>query len=93
MARWGRGRGTENWTAAEGHPDRGGFRHFRVVAQRGRGAERRIELQALLEPGFRLTQTAGQLGDASLWRSGWGSVVTPGADDGAVPPEIGRAHV
>ncbi len=49
----------------------GGYRHFAVLGQRGRGRERTVELQAVLDPGFRLLVPAGELGDRAAWLPGW----------------------
>ncbi len=38
-----------------------GYRHFALLGQRGRGAERAAELQAVLEPGFRLVVPLAEL--------------------------------
>jgi phosphoribosylformimino-5-aminoimidazole carboxamide ribotide isomerase len=49
----------------------GGYRHFAVLGQRGRGRERTVELQAVLDPGFRLLVPAGELRDRDAWLPGW----------------------
>lgn len=48
-----------------------GYRHFRLLGERGRGRERRMELAAVLEPGFRLLVPLAQLRDRQLWQPGW----------------------
>lgn len=49
----------------------GGYRHFAVLGQRGRGRERTVELQAVLDPGFRLLVPTGELRDRAAWLPGW----------------------
>lgn len=60
------------WTT---QPDRaessGGYRHFVVLGQRGRGQERSAELQAVLDPGYRLLVPLGELRDRQAWQPGW----------------------
>ena len=48
-----------------------GYRHFRLVGERGRGRERRVELAAVLEPAFRLLVPLAELRDRQLWQPGW----------------------
>jgi phosphoribosylformimino-5-aminoimidazole carboxamide ribotide isomerase len=48
-----------------------GYRHFRLVGERGRGRERRVELAAVLEPGFRLLVPLQELRRRQLWQPGW----------------------
>lgn len=52
----------------------GGFRHFRLIGERGRGQQRAVELAAVLEPGFRLLVPLAQLRDRQLWQPGWQSL-------------------
>lgn len=49
----------------------GGYRHFAVLGHRGRGRERSVELQAVLDPGFRLLVPQRELRDRSAWLPGW----------------------
>lgn len=60
------------WTAqparAEGS---GGYRHFALLGQRGRGQERSVELQAVLDPSYRLLVPLGELRDRQAWQPGW----------------------
>lgn len=51
-----------------------GFRHFRLIGERGRGRQRAVELAALLEPGFRLLVPLAHLRDRQLWQPGWQSL-------------------
>jgi phosphoribosylformimino-5-aminoimidazole carboxamide ribotide isomerase len=79
--RWAR-----HWTAGADHPEAQGYRHFLLVGERGRGQGRLLELEALLERGFRLLQSPRQLGDRELWRSGWHPLPpAPATDDGPSP--------
>ncbi|MFY8148106.1 MAG: 1-(5-phosphoribosyl)-5-[(5-phosphoribosylamino)methylideneamino]imidazole-4-carboxamide isomerase [Prochlorococcaceae cyanobacterium] len=61
-----------------------GYRHFVVVGQRGRlrgpAQQRALELEAVLERGFRLVVPLAELRDPRRWRSGWHSL--PGGEDG-----------
>lgn len=51
-----------------------GFRHFRLVGERGRGRERSAELAAVLDASFRLVVPLRQLRDRRLWQPGWQSL-------------------
>ena len=62
----------QHWTSSE--PQQG-FRHFRVVAQGGRGAERWVELVAVLDAAQRLRLPLRDLRDPALWSSGLQRVV------------------
>ena len=57
----------QHWTSSE--PQQG-FRHFRVVGQGGRGAERWVEMVAVLDTTQRLRLPLRDLRDPSLWSSG-----------------------
>ncbi|MEA5443050.1 TIGR02450 family Trp-rich protein [Cyanobium gracile] len=60
------------WTAQPERAQRsGGYRHFAVLGQRGRGRERTVELQAVLDPGYRLLVPLGELRDRDAWQPGW----------------------
>ena len=48
-----------------------GYRHFQLVMQGGRGAERWVELTPVLAPGRRRRVAWTELNNASLWESGW----------------------
>ena len=48
-----------------------GYRHFALVGERGRGAERAVELQAVLERGWRLMVPLRELRNRQLWQPGW----------------------
>jgi len=50
---------------------REGYRHFRLVLEGGRGQERWVELQALLQRATRLRVSVSELKDRSQWQSGW----------------------
>ena len=62
----------QHWTSSE--PQQG-FRHFRVVGQGGRGAERWVELVAVLDATQRLRLPLRGLRDPVLWSSGLQPVV------------------
>lgn len=63
------------WTAQPATLERSaGFRHFRLVGERGRGAARSAELAAVLDRSFRLLVPLGQLRDRRLWQPGWQSL-------------------
>lgn len=60
------------WTAQLERSQRSdGYRHFAVLGQRGRGRERTLELQAVLDPGYRLLVPPGELRDRDAWQPGW----------------------
>ena len=60
------------WTAQPERAERsGGYRHFAVLGQRGRGRERALELQAVLDPGYRLLVPLVELRDRHAWQPGW----------------------
>ena len=62
----------QHWTSSE--PQQG-FRHFRVVGQGGRGAERWVEFVAVLDASQRLRLPLRDLRDPALWSSGLQPVV------------------
>ena len=62
----------QHWTSSE--PQQG-FRHFRVVGQGGLGAERWVELVAVLDATQRLRLRLRDLRDPALWSSGLQPVV------------------
>lgn len=49
----------------------GAYRHFALLGLRGRGRERTLELQAVLDPTFRLLVPERELRDRSAWLPGW----------------------
>jgi phosphoribosylformimino-5-aminoimidazole carboxamide ribotide isomerase len=55
----------------------GGFRHFRLVGERGRGRQRAVELAAVLDGSFRLVLPLAQLADRQLWQPGWHPLPPP----------------
>ena len=71
----------QHWTSSE--PQQG-FRHFRVVGQGGRGAERWVELVAVLDATQRLRLTLRDLRDRALWSSG----LRPVIEDLAIEPVL-----
>jgi phosphoribosylformimino-5-aminoimidazole carboxamide ribotide isomerase len=87
------GRGTRwahHWTAQADHPQCHGYRHFRLVGERRLKQGRLLELEALLESGFRLVQTPRQMADPSLWLSGWQRLPATAAIDDGTNPAVGR---
>jgi len=65
------------WTAQPASLEQsGGYRHFAVLGQRGRGAERQVELQAVLQRSFRLLVPLRELKDRRLWQPGWQPLAT-----------------
>jgi phosphoribosylformimino-5-aminoimidazole carboxamide ribotide isomerase len=60
------------WTAQPERAHRsGGYRHFALLGQRGRGRERTVELEAVLDPGYRLLVPLVELRDRQAWQPGW----------------------
>ncbi len=49
----------------------GGYRHFSLLGERGKGRERAAELQAVLDRRFRLLVPLRQLRRRELWQPGW----------------------
>ena len=56
------------WTS--GQPVEG-YRHFRLVLQGGKGKDRWVELEAVLNSGMRRRVPWQQLCDREQWSSGW----------------------
>jgi phosphoribosylformimino-5-aminoimidazole carboxamide ribotide isomerase len=48
-----------------------GYRHFRLLGERGRGRQRAVELAAVLAPDVRLLVQLAELRDRQLWQPGW----------------------
>jgi phosphoribosylformimino-5-aminoimidazole carboxamide ribotide isomerase len=63
-----------------------GYRHFALLGERGQGADRAAELQAVLEPGWRLVVPLHELRNRQLWQPGWQSL--PPAPSMQVIPAI-----
>jgi phosphoribosylformimino-5-aminoimidazole carboxamide ribotide isomerase len=55
----------------------GGYRHFALLGQRGKGHDRCVELEAVLERSVRLLVPLQELRDRSLWQPGWQSLRRP----------------
>ena len=68
------------WTSQ--HPV-GGYRHFQLVLQGGRGDQRWVELAAVRAPGFRERVLWSDLKDPHRWVSGWQSIPESHADPAA----------
>ena len=56
------------WTSV--NPQQG-FRHFQVMLQGGKGQERWVELEAVLDSNVRLRVNWNELKNQELWTSGW----------------------
>ena len=52
----------------------GGYRHFQLLGEQGKGPERAARLEAVLERGVRLVVPLRQLRDRRLWQPGWESL-------------------
>ena len=74
----------QHWTSSE--PQQG-FRHFRVVGHGGCGAERWVELVAVLDATQRLRLPLRDLSDPDLWSSGLQPVVVDLPSEPALKPE------
>jgi tryptophan-rich hypothetical protein len=48
-----------------------GYRHFQVMLQGGKGQERWVELEAVLDSNVRLRVNWNELKNQELWTSGW----------------------
>lgn len=53
----------------------GGYRHFQLVTQGGKGGQRWVELSAVLDPAHRERVLWRDLNDAKHWCSGWQQIV------------------
>jgi phosphoribosylformimino-5-aminoimidazole carboxamide ribotide isomerase len=69
---------SSNWTAQTPLLERtGGFRHFRLLGERGKGQSKALELEAVLKRGFRLIVPLVELRQRSLWQPGWEQLTRP----------------
>ena len=67
-----------NWTAQSASlADTAGFRHFRLLGEQGKGAQRSVRLQAVLDADVRLLVPLQQLRDRGLWQPGWQQLPAP----------------
>jgi phosphoribosylformimino-5-aminoimidazole carboxamide ribotide isomerase len=74
------------WTAQPAQAARtGGYRHFALLGQRGRGPARTAELEAVLDRGFRLLVPLSELRDRQAWLPGW-QRLPPDPSAGGSPP-------
>ena len=53
-----------------------GYRHFRLVLQGGKGKDRWVELEAVLDASLRQRFPWQQLRDPEQWTSGWQQIPT-----------------
>ena len=68
------------WTAQSASLGRsGGYRHFQLLGEQGKGPERAARLEAVLERSVRLLVPLRELRDRSLWQPGWQSLSRPAA--------------
>ena len=58
----------------------GGYRHFMVIMQGGRGVDRWVELVPVLAPGQRHRVKWCDLNDPSQWMRGWQQIPDLNAD-------------
>ena len=56
-----------------------GYRHFQLLGEQGKGADRAARLEAVLERSYRLLVPLQELRDRSLWQPGWQSLSRPAA--------------
>jgi phosphoribosylformimino-5-aminoimidazole carboxamide ribotide isomerase len=56
-----------------------GYRHFQLLGEQGKGADRAARLEAVLDRQCRLLVPLRQLKDRSLWQPGWQSLSRPAA--------------
>jgi len=69
-----------HWTAQAASLDRsGGYRHFALLGERGKGTERAAELEAVLQRSFRLVVPLRELRNRRLWQPGWQQLPRPAA--------------
>ena len=61
-----------------------GYRHFRLVLQGGKGRERWVELEAVLDAHTRQRVAWRELCDPTLWSSGWQQIPVEEPDDDQV---------
>ena len=52
----------------------GGYRHFQLLGEQGKGSERAARLEAVLERGVRLVVPLRDLRNRRLWQPGWQSL-------------------
>ena len=63
------------WTAQASNRERsGGYRHFQLLGEQGKGVERAARLEAVLDRTVRLLVPLRELRDRSLWQPGWQSL-------------------
>ena len=58
----------------------GGYRHFELILQGGRGDQRWVELAALLDPSLRMRVSWLELKDRNRWSSGWQQIAEDDED-------------
>ena len=63
-----------NWKVAQAWTSvntQDSYRHFQVMLQGGKGQERWVELEAVLDSNVRLRVNWNELKNQELWTSGW----------------------
>ncbi|MEB3254003.1 MAG: TIGR02450 family Trp-rich protein [Synechococcus sp.] len=73
-------RPARSWTSCA---PRGGYRHFELITQGGRGDRRWVELAAVLDSAHRERVAWSELQNRRLWSSGWQSIPSDDADSAA----------
>jgi len=69
---------SRSWTAQPQRlPQTRGYRHFALLGERGKGQERAVELEAVLDRQFRLVVPLRDLRDRQLWQPGWQQLPPP----------------
>ena len=70
----------QRWTAQPGNLTlTQGYRHFQLLGEQGKGADRAARLEAVLDRQCRLLVPLHQLRDRGLWQPGWQSLSRPAA--------------
>ena len=73
---------SQAWTS---HVPVGGYRHFQVIAQGGRGQTRWVELSAILNRAYREKLSWKELKDRRYWSSGWQQIPAEEEDMSSSP--------
>ena len=55
----------------------GGYRHFSCLGQRGKGTDKALELEAVLNRNFRIVVAVKELRQRCLWQPGWQQLSRP----------------
>jgi len=69
---------SSHWTAQPPVLDStGGYRHFSCLGQRGKGTDKALELEAVLNRNFRIVVAVKELRQRCLWQPGWQQLSRP----------------